>query len=315
MGNLPKILKRLNIKYRIGPCKNVGVGVIGVCCPYCEEHGLTKDKSFHLGIFKEGNFSCWRCNETGNLYKILNKLTGLSFEQYKSLVDNTKLHVESIEDTVKSNLRQNIRQDKIANIKIEKPEVLYDLRPNRFLEVDNWCKRRQFDIELLNSWGVKYCDRGKYAYCLIIPIYDRNNNYVGFQAADITKNAKSKYKFPAGFKANHYLYGLNKNLNNDELIIVEGVTDVWRIGEKAVGSFGKRLSAEQRTILLEHNAKIIIAWDSDAINAAQREVAWWQDLGRTVKYVRLPHGYDPDTFIRKYGMNKWKHLVKNCQTI
>ena len=81
------ILQKIDIPYTTAPTKNVSVGFIGIKCPFCE------DRSNHCGIATDaGNFSCWRCRESGPFIKLLRKLTGESEKYCQELIDGVNLH-------------------------------------------------------------------------------------------------------------------------------------------------------------------------------------------------------------------------------
>jgi DNA primase len=72
-------------------------------------------------------------------------------------------------------------------------------------------------------------------------------------------------------KKSRLLYGLPAALNTaGPVVVVEGVTDVWRLGTNAVAIFGKTLSMNQRDLILRHFAcrEIVVFLDADATQDA-----------------------------------------------
>lgn len=160
---------------------------------------------------------------------------------------------------------------------------------------------RGFDLdELHNVWEVKCCEHlpeyVEHGPKIIYPIR-LFNKLIGWQARlcwdpnrDQLKQGIRKYYFLPGVSKSDMLYNRDKARQHDVTVIVEGVTDVHRVGESAVAIFGKVPSVRQTQILKNvfgYNLGVMLL-DSDADEEAER-------------YVRL------------YGKNlfeKGLHLVK-----
>lgn len=317
--NIQKILKQLNISFKKGPQKNIGIDMIGLNCPYCYKHGLSKDKSNHLGIFPNGTFSCWRCNESGNLFKLLKDLVKIDKATYDRLV-NTSFHSE--EETVNNLITKKLITKK-ENIV---PQMPLEAKPiencGTSIALQNWLGRRKFDLELLKKWGIYYCDHGVLFNHVIIPVYDKNGEYVGYQSTDVTGTSPRKYYFPPKFQAKNYLYGEQFISSIDSsanyVIVVEGVTDAWRIKDNVVATLGKQITDAQRNLLKEMNAILLFALDNDSIIDIKREVEWWRDYGCESYGIYLPEPppkYDPDKYIIDFGYDAWYKLIKESWSL
>jgi hypothetical protein len=103
----------------------------------------------------------------------------------------------------------------------------------------------------------------------------------------------------AGTRKSHHLYGLAQIRDgNGPVVLVEGPTDVWRLGYDAVAILGKDMSLQQRQRLLEiaEGRAIAVALDPDASVNAHRAreqlVADRQQAGDVspVVFVKLPDG-------------------------
>jgi hypothetical protein len=71
---------------------------------------------------------------------------------------------------------------------------------------------------------------------------------VGWQARYVGKPPGSnipKYLTSRGFHKSAWLYNYDTAKDFSFGVIVEGVTDVWRVGERAVAIFGKNISSTQ----------------------------------------------------------------------
>jgi len=109
---------------------------------------------------------------------------------------------------------------------------------------------------------------------LLIPIMQRRK-LVSWQARRImeTDSKYKKYVFEPHSQASHYLYNMDRAWRFKNVIICEGVTDVWRIGEdekKSVGAvalLGKNMTKEQMDIikvLWGYDGKGVVMLDPDA---------------------------------------------------
>lgn len=84
---------------------------------------------------------------------------------------------------------------------------------------------------------------------IIIPILNRRQ-LCGFQARRIDDIKEYKYlNQPDGLQKSQMLYNLDTALMQKEVCIVEGVTDVWKVGVRGVGTFGRDASEWQRWAL------------------------------------------------------------------
>lgn len=92
----------------------------------------------------------------------------------------------------------------------------------------------------------------------------------GWQARAIGANLPDdcpKYLTAAGMKKSLLLYGLPQALTTTgPAVIVEGITDAWKIGLNAMALLGKTISAEQCNLINKHfSGRPVVVWlDSDA---------------------------------------------------
>jgi len=125
--------------------------------------------------------------------------------------------------------------------------------------------KRRFDpYELTELYGVSCCldveadERGfipgtKWlaAYCknrLIIPMY-RMGKLVGWQARALDEYSRPKYYTMPGYRKSMTLYNRDRAQSHDFGVVVEGVTDVWRVGPCAVAILGHSISNAQRDLI------------------------------------------------------------------
>jgi hypothetical protein len=111
---------------------------------------------------------------------------------------------------------------------------------------------------------------------ILIPIIQRRK-LVSWQARSIEdawgNTPEPKYIFPPKSKKSMWLYNMDNALFHKDMVIVEGMTDVWRVGPQAVALFGKKPSRHQLTImkiLWGYDGRCVICLDPDA-----RKMAIW----------------------------------------
>jgi DNA primase len=92
------------------------------------------------------------------------------------------------------------------------------------------------------------------------------------------------------------LYNYDQALRQPLVVVVEGVTDVWKVGPAGVALFGKSASPEQARLLAAgwHGKPEVVLLDADATEEAEkvrRQVAGLHP--EQVVVVTLPAGMDP----------------------
>jgi hypothetical protein len=148
---------------------------------------------------------------------------------------------------------------------------------------------RGFDCEEISfRWNVVYCQSSpesspQITNRLVIPIYAYRKSVftqvpevylAGWQAREVnTGHATScKYLSMKGLRKNQLLYGTSQAVaTTGPLIIVEGPTDVWRLGTNAVATFGKTISSQQVALLNQHfhDRPILVMFDRDALTESR----------------------------------------------
>jgi len=277
--------------------KNVTRGWVEINCPYCS------DPSWHLGINLENKlFHCWICGETGDIIKLIREIEECSFARALKII-------KEFQDNTFEFLKRDIKQRSYKNTySILPPEAT-----NNFLPIHlNYLKNRGFNPHyLIEKYDLKCCHYiGDYKLRIIIPIYE-NNQVVGFTSRDVTGKAKNKYKHCPNadsiIPVKECLYNLD-NCPSNKVIVVEGVIDVWRIGDGAVAVFGTQCTREQIKKLskFEH---VHVMFDSDAIDEAKKLANRLIGLVKQVELIEIAEG-DPAK-LSEEEINKIKSLIIN----
>ncbi|HFG2178478.1 TPA: DNA primase [Vibrio cholerae] len=127
------------------------------------------------------------------------------------------------------------------------------------------------------------------------------------------------------FKKGKELYGLYEALEYDNapkyLIVVEGYMDVVALAQYdinyAVASLGTSTTGEHLETLFRQTSNVVCCYDGDR---AGRDAAWralenalsYLKSGNILKFLFLPDGEDPDSYVRKYGKADFEQQVANA---
>lgn len=268
-------------------------GWINVVCPFC-----TGSFGYHLGFNRIGNiFNCWRCGRHSIIEAIKN-LANVPWVEAKIISEQYRLR------PIEAHRREN---KKLAR-KIKMPIDCGKLNKHhrKYLESRNFCPDK-----LIKEWSILGTGAvGSYKHRVIFPIsYD--NQIVSFQGRDITDKQKLRYKACAQknevVEHQNILYGYDKVLTNN-IIIVEGITDVLRLGAGAVSCFGVDFSWNQALLLLKFK-NIFIMFDNDTAGekAANKLSALIAGYGKHVELINLSEG-DPAELSDKQAKQLMKEL-------
>jgi len=206
------------------------------------------------------------------------------------------------------------------------------------LALDKWdglieyLKSKGISIDLMEKSGlILPKDKGGYydrfRNRLIFPIFDVKSQVIG-AGARVLDDSLPKYinspETPVYIKGKH-LYGLNfaKDAirDNDCVAVVEGYLDFiipYQEGfQNIVASLGTALTVEQVRLLKRYTHNIVMVYDGDAAGqmAALRSLDIFIEEDVLVKVASLPEGFDPDSFVRKYGVAAFKDLIKNADNL
>ena len=160
---------------------------------------------------------------------------------------------------------------------------------------------------------------------VMFPVIDNTGNVIAFSGRDVGGQDSRKYvnssDTPA-FQKRRNLFALNfaKNHCAEQLILCEGNVDVVSLHaagfENAVASLGTALTDEQARIMTKYTKQVILAYDSDEAGqrAAHRAMGIFAKVGLDVRILQMQGAKDPDEYIKKFGAEKFRQLVKNSRT-
>ncbi|AAU38368.1 DNA primase [Basfia succiniciproducens] len=190
-------------------------------------------------------------------------------------------------------------------------------------------QQKLFDLGMLSR-----NDRGdiydRFRNRIMFPIRDRRGRTIAFGGRVLTDERPKYLNSPETltYHKGNEIYGLYEALQiNDSpemLLVVEGYMDVVALAQfgvnYAVASLGTATTAEQIQLIFRASEQIVCCYDGDR---AGREAAWralenalpYLQDGRQLKFVFLPDGEDPDTYIRQYGKDAFEDYIQKALSL
>jgi DNA primase len=165
---------------------------------------------------------------------------------------------------------------------------------------------------------------------VMFPIFSQRGQTIGFGGRVMGEGEPKYLNSPETplFEKGREVYGLvqarDAIRNAGRVLVVEGYMDVIALAQFEVGYAVATLGTATTPIhvakLLRLTDEIVYSFDGDA---AGRKAAW-RALENTlpvapdnkpIKFLFLPDGEDPDTYVRKHGKDKFEELVGSAQTL
>ncbi|MDX1901798.1 MAG: DNA primase [Gammaproteobacteria bacterium] len=165
---------------------------------------------------------------------------------------------------------------------------------------------------------------------IMFPIRDRRGRIIGFGGRVIHQGEPKYLNSPETplFHKGRELYGLYEaqqaNRTLKYILIVEGYMDVIALFQHgvtyAVATMGTATTANHIQRLFRYTNEIIFCFDGDnagrtaAWRALQTAFPLAQD-GKQMRFMFLPDGDDPDSFIRRQGRETFETKIQEAQTL
>ena len=260
MIDIIKLYKDYNINVGQLGNKHCRKGWVNVNCPFCNGN------DFHLGYCIDsrskfaGAFVCWRCGGHQSS-KVLKEILQKPIPQIKEILRQYRLSGGSGPSID-------------AQIKLVKSSFKYPSGTGIMQKHHRkYLQKRKFDPDYIErEWGVLgtgpisslSIGRGKeqkiidYSNRIIIPI-EWDGKVVSFQGRHITERHKMKYLACPEEREIINLKTIDYGRSDDKrAVIVEGVTDVWRLGFGALSLFGIKYTLAQVKLLSKFEMLFIL---------------------------------------------------------
>ena len=193
-------------------------------------------------------------------------------------------------------------------------------------------KEKFSEETILKSGNFLKNEKGIYPFYrkrLMFPIKNHSGNIIGFGGRTID-DSLPKYlnsKDSPFFNKSRELYGFNnakQDHKSDYFIVTEGYMDVIMLSQhdvnNAVASLGTAFSLAHLQNLFKIKKKIVFCFDSDeaGLKAAWRSFQFslnqiFED--RTIRFLFLPEGEDPDSYIQKNGREEFEKKISRSMQL
>ena len=302
--DIESIYQDFSIEYVTeGQHKHGRPGWINTPCPWC-----TGTEGYHLGFNKSGNFFfCWRCGWHPDI-DTLSKLLHMTWKESKEIAKKYGHHIK------------RASKDQETNIRIKAHRLPSEITPLQEAHV-RYLTKRKFDPDLLvKLWHlvatgpISSLDHLSYKHRIVIP-YIWNGKQVSFDARDITNKQLSKYKACPKDREliphKDILYGKQEDWK-DTGIIVEGPTDVWRLGTASSAVSGISYTPKQLKLIGKTFKRVAVIFDgqeTQALNQANRLVSELKSYFRTDAF-RMDIKGDPGDMDQSEADYLVKQIIK-----
>ncbi len=161
---------------------------------------------------------------------------------------------------------------------------------------------------------------------IMFPIHNLSGKTIAFGGRILGDGIPKYLNSPetALYSKSRNLYPLDLTRNEirerDFAIIVEGYTDCiipYQFGVgNVVASLGTSLTENQVKVLGRYTRNVITNYDPDSAgtSATLRSINLFLEQGFRVNVLQLPTGEDPDTFLRKHGVEEYREKLKTSQS-
>jgi DNA primase len=271
-------------------------------CPFCH----WKRTSFYVKV-GEGVWICHYCDRRGGPVQLIADVldTGYSeaieriMEGYSGVWDDTEDDEEEEEE------------EELAPI-IELPDEFRALHGNKSVMAKKYRKYlygRTVTDEMIRRYNIGYATTGRDAGRVIVPV-TYLGDLVTYVARSIRKDATRKVMTPPGNEQGRYLFNLDHIWGAEKVVVTEGVFDAMTLDDKAVATFGKKISAAQINALLHSGAKdVILCWDADADDENRAQYERMLATFNTVKTIDMPEDEDPNSL----GRDEMEELLRTAK--
>ncbi len=174
--------------------------------------------------------------------------------------------------------------------------------------------------------GQGYYDR--FRNRIVFPIFDTRAHCRAFGARALDNTDGAKYlNSPETiiYTKGHHLYGFHLAkqaiAEEDRVVIVEGYVDClipYQAGVRnIVASLGTALTVDQIRLLRRYTPRVVMLFDMDPAGEAamMRSLDTLIEEGMEVRVATLTEGEDPDSFVRRQGVDDFRGRIASAQTI
>lgn len=274
-------------------------GWVNIPCPFC-----VGNPGNHLG-FPVGGGKGWHCHRCGGhgVAKVIAAILKITDKEARRLAKAYGARPQA----------KGEREDHNRPATVKLPTGCEGPLPDTHRY---YLKKRGFDPDLLEPlWDLKGTGfLGPYKFRIVAPIF-LDGRLVSYQGRDITDRAPLKYKACQAdlevIPHAEMLYGIDK-AQGHSAVVVEGITDTWRLGPGAVATFGIEWD-EKQALMLRKFSRVFVMYDfgeEQAQEQARKLAATLSGLGTTVEMLMVPgHKGDPAELSEKKAKRLMEEIL------
>lgn len=235
--------------------RNSPPGWVNVQCRLCNDpsnHG-----QFSPPGWPGAPYQCWKCGGH-SLESVIQAIEGIGYlaacKRVRQYTTDLRIPIRAIRPRLPG--------------KLQLPLGTHRMQPQH----REYLRKRRFDPEELerryNLLGTG--PAGHLPHRIVVPVFHRGR-MASWTARDITGKAELRYISASHDKEEiahkNILYNLD-NCRGRAVIAVEGITDVWRLGDGCCATFGTKVRPAQVRLLAEY-ARVFLLFDGEAQAQAQ----------------------------------------------
>lgn len=161
---------------------------------------------------------------------------------------------------------------------------------------------------------------------IIFPIFDLSKQVIGFGGRVMDDSMPKYLNSPETiiYNKRRSLYGIDrakkKCREKNTVYVVEGYFDALALHlngiENSVATLGTALTREHVRMLKGFAGRVVMVYDSDeaGINAVTRSIGLFTQTGVEARIIVLPEGFDPDSYLLKYGVESFMNAASESKT-
>ena len=259
------------ITYHVEGEKNVSTGWTNIQCPFphCSDH------SWHLGVnLASGMFNCYVCGSKGAPTKLVQALENCSWKKAKAIVK------------AYGGIGTSARQKRVLNRRVRGTEIPGSVEPT--LAHIEYLEGRRFDVEhLIREYHIRFTTHHPvYPWSIIVPVFYQGLavTFTSRAVGEVEGRWRHQQQEHLPIRINDVLY--NAHTVKQSAVIVEGVTDAWRIGAGAIALFSKNFTQKQIVRIRKLRlARAVVLFDADD-SKQKRGLSLAEILSEFIKDVR-----------------------------
>ena len=274
-------------------------GQISFNCPVCDDG---RDKHNLEVNYIDNVYKCWACGDSEGTHGPLGRI----FDKYGNKKQKKLYEVFKPETVVKREKKKKTLRLPEGFTLFKDSSTVYPVRRQAM----NYLKSRGITDEMIERFGIGFCDKGDHAGRIVIPSYDKKGELNYYIARSWNPMSRAKYKNPEAEK-DKIIFWENLIDWKKDVYLVEGAFDGLFLNNP-IPMLGKHMSELLfETIYRNAKGNIIICLDADAWQNAVKlyhELNGGELWGR-IKLIKLPDEKDIAD-LRGEIKDEYYHIIK-----